>query len=71
MLTFMMGGLAGWNIYLLFKNQTALENYDIDVASRATQRYRPGTPANKPKVLRARARAACYGCAREGVRECV
>jgi hypothetical protein len=32
MLTFMLGGLAGWNIYLVMKNQTALENYDLDVA---------------------------------------
>jgi len=37
MLTFMLGGLAGWNIYLLLKNQTALENYDLDVASQRQQ----------------------------------
>ena len=50
MLLFMLGGLAGWNIYLLFKNQTALENYDLDVSFNPPRRY--GAPAPKPRKPR-------------------
>jgi hypothetical protein len=41
MLTFMLGGLAGWNMYLVMKNQTALENYDLDVARHQFSKVSP------------------------------
>mmetsp|Transcript_2874 Transcript_2874/g.6633 ORF Transcript_2874/g.6633 Transcript_2874/m.6633 type:complete len:309 (-) Transcript_2874:123-1049(-) len=58
-LTLMLGSLFGWNVYLMMRNQTSLENYDIEVApsrsrgkaKKGKHRYDMGTYKNLQSVL--------------------
>ncbi|KAJ1476647.1 DHHC palmitoyltransferase-domain-containing protein [Baffinella frigidus] len=39
-LMLMIGGLGGWNAYLILKNQTTMENYDVSTKSRGKRKHR-------------------------------
>eukprot|EP00286_Rhodomonas_abbreviata_P025198 CAMPEP_0181313252 /NCGR_PEP_ID=MMETSP1101-20121128/14149_1 /TAXON_ID=46948 /ORGANISM="Rhodomonas abbreviata, Strain Caron Lab Isolate" /LENGTH=242 /DNA_ID=CAMNT_0023420193 /DNA_START=286 /DNA_END=1015 /DNA_ORIENTATION=+ len=58
-LTLMLGSLCWWNVYLMVRNQTSIENYDIEAApsrhrvrgKRLKHRYDMGTFKNMQSVL--------------------